>query len=196
MRTIFAVAFASLLAKVGFNPDSFGHNGNLPQSLKLEGMPNYVFMRPNASEKELSSNLFWWQGVDGTKALTFRIPLAYDDSGDVRNHMLREIDLLHGQSVRDDMEFYGIGDHGGGPTKLNISSIHRIQQEKGAPELLFSTPDQYFSEIRKSPILANLPVVADDLQHHSVGCYTAGSELKKLNRSTESELVRAEKSRQ
>jgi len=180
-------------ATVGYNPDSFGHTGSLPQILKLQGMPNYVFMRPNATEKQLPSSLFWWHGIDGTKVLTFRIPLAYDDAGDVRNHMLREIDLLHGQAVRDDMEFYGIGDHGGGPTKLNISSIHRIQGEKGAPELLFSTPDRYFSEVRTAAFLRDIPTVADDMQHHSVGCYTAGSDLKKLNRSTESVLMTAEK---
>jgi alpha-mannosidase len=180
-------------ATVGFNPDSFGHTGSIPQILKLQGMPNYVFMRPNATEKQLPSSLFWWQGIDGTNALTFRIPLAYDDPGDVRNHMLREIELLRGQSVRDDMEFFGIGDHGGGPTKANISSIHRIQGEQGAPKLHFSTPDRYFSEIRNSSFLNSLPVVTGDMQHHAVGCYTAGSDLKKLNRSTEMSLVTAEK---
>ena len=180
-------------ATVGYNPDSFGHTGSLPQILKLQEMPDYVFMRPNATEKQLPSSLFWWQGIDGTKALTFRIPVGYDDPGDVRSHMLKEIDLLHGQAVRDDMEFYGIGDHGGGPTKLNISSIHRIQGEKGAPKLLFSTPDRYFGEVHKASFLNEIPTVADDLQHHSVGTYTAGSELKKLNRSTEALLVTAEK---
>ena len=39
-------------ARVGFNPDSFGHPGTLPQILKLEGMNSYVFMRPGATEKE------------------------------------------------------------------------------------------------------------------------------------------------
>jgi alpha-mannosidase len=180
-------------AITGYNPDSFGHTGSLPQILKLQGMPNYVFMRPNAAEKSLPSSLFWWQGIDGTKALTFRIPYSYEDPGDVRTHMLKEIDLLHGQLMRDDMEFYGIGDHGGGPTKLNLSSIHHIQEEKGAPQLLFSTPDRYFAELRKKSIIQQIPTVADDLQHHSVGTYTAGSELKKLNRSTEATLVAAEK---
>jgi alpha-mannosidase len=41
--------------------------------------------------------------------------------------------------------------------------------------------------------LAGLPVVADDLQHHSVGCYTAVSEIKKNNRVAEAALVTGEK---
>ena len=37
------------------------------------------------------------------------------------------------------------------------------------------------------------PVVDDDLQHHSVGCYTAVSEIKKDNRTTEAALMTGEK---
>ena len=180
-------------AKVGYNPDSFGHTGSLPQILKLQGMPYYVFMRPNQTEKtSVKQNLFQWQGIDGTRALTFRIPLAYDDPGDVRSHMEREVALLTGQPERTAMEFFGIGDHGGGPTKENMTSIRQMQKSPGAPKILYSTPDRFFGEVSSS-LPANIQVVADDLQHHAVGCYTAGSDIKKLNRSTEAALQTAEK---
>ena len=180
------------MAETGYNPDSFGHPGSLPQILKQQGLTNYVFMRPNATEKTLERSLFWWEGVDGTKVLTFRIPLAYDDPADVRGHMEKEIGLLKGQPVRDAMEFFGIGDHGGGPTKANIASIREIQHEAGAPQLLYSTPDRYFKEIRDT-VQKQLTTVQDDFQHHSVGCYTAESEMKKDNRMAEAALVTAEK---
>jgi alpha-mannosidase len=178
---------------VGYNPDSFGHSGGLPQILKLQGMPYYVFMRPNALEKpEIKQNLFVWQGIDGTQTLTYRIPLFYDDPGDVRNHMLRTVSALAGQPERTDMEFFGIGDHGGGPTKENLRSIRQIQQEKGAPSIFYSTPDRYFSEV--APHLpADIQHYTGDLQHHSVGTYTGDSAIKKLNRTTESALQTAEK---
>jgi alpha-mannosidase len=178
---------------VGYNPDSFGHNGNLPQILRLQGMPYYVFMRPSAIEKpEIKQNLFLWQGIDGTKTLTYRVPLFYDDAGDVRKHMLRTIDSLACQPERTDMEFFGVGDHGGGPTKENIHSIRQIQNEPGAPEIFYSTPDWYFAEVSKH-LPEDIQVYQGDLQHHSVGTYTAGSERKKLNRVTESALESAEK---
>jgi alpha-mannosidase len=180
------------MAKTGYNPDSFGHPGSLPQILKQQGMDNYVFMRPNATEKNLERNLFWWQGVDGSRVLTFRIPLAYDDPADVRGHMEKEIGLLKGQPIRDAMEFFGVGDHGGGPTKANMASIRQIQQEKGAPTISYSTPDRYFSEIRDHA-QNQLTTVQDDFQHHSVGCYTAVSSIKKGNRMAEAALVTAEK---
>jgi alpha-mannosidase len=180
------------MAKTGYNPDSFGHPGSLPQILKLQGMDDYVFMRPNATEKKLDRNIFWWQGVDGSRSLTFRIPLAYDDPADVRGHMQKEVALLQGQPIRDAMAFFGIGDHGGGPTKANMASIREIQHEEGAPKVFYSTPDRYFSEIRDT-YGNQLTTVQDDFQHHSVGCYTAESSIKKDNRMSEAALVTAEK---
>ncbi len=178
---------------IGYNPDSFGHNGNMPQILKLQGMPYYVFMRPNALEKPvITQNLFQWQGIDGTRALTYRVPLWYDDPGDVHSHMQRTVKALSGQPEHTFMEFFGIGDHGGGPTKANMQSIRAIQKEPGAPYLLYSTPDRYFAEIaRKLP--ADIQLYSGDLQHHSVGTYTGGSAIKKLNRTTEAALETAEK---
>jgi len=180
-------------ADVGYNPDSFGHNGNMPQMLKLEEMPFYVFMRPNALEKpEIKQSLFLWQGIDGTRTLTYRIPLSYGDPGDVRGPMQRTVAALAGQPERTDMEFFGIGDHGGGPTKENLRSIRQIQKEAGAPNIFYSTPDRYFSEV--APHLPKeIQVYTGDLQHHSVGTYTGGSEIKKLNRTTEAALQTAEK---
>jgi len=46
------------IARIGYNPDSFGQTGTLPQILKLEGMHGYVFKRPMAPEKELPGDLF------------------------------------------------------------------------------------------------------------------------------------------
>jgi alpha-mannosidase len=180
-------------ADVGYNPDSFGHNGDMPQILKLQEMKYYVFMRPNATEKpEVKQNLFLWQGIDGTRTLTYRIPLAYDDPGDVRSHMQRTVNALEEQPMRTAMEFFGIGDHGGGPTKENMRSIRKIQGETGTPHILYSTPDRYFAEVAPHPP-KDIQVYAGDLQHHSVGTYTGGSAIKKLNRTTEVALETAEK---
>lgn len=180
-------------ADVGYNPDSFGHAGSMPQILKLQGMPYYVFMRPNTIEKpDIKQNLFFWQGIDGTRTLTYRIPLSYDDPGDVRNHMQRTVTALAGQPERTDMEFFGIGDHGGGPTKENMRSIREIQKEAGAPHIFYSTPDRYFAAV-SAQLPRDIQVYSGDLQHHSVGTYTGDSAIKKLNRSTEAALQTAEK---
>jgi len=179
-------------AVVGFNPDSFGHASTLPQIIKLQGMDNYVFMRPGPHEKTLPSDVFWWEGLDGTRVLTYRIPFSYGDSGSVRNRLLQTLPRFKDQPVKNFISYYGAGDHGGGATKENIRSILEIQGEKDAPKLLFSTHESYFKEIREDKKL-NIPVVNDDLQHHARGCYTAESAIKKGNRQSEAALVSAEK---
>jgi alpha-mannosidase len=179
-------------AKVAYNPDSFGHTGNLPQIIKSQGMDNYIFMRPGIREKTLPSDLFWWSGTDGTEVLTYRIQFGYNDSGSVRTRVENLVAQYGNQPMKSFMAYYGAGDHGGGATKINISSINELKVEKDAPKVIYSTPETYFKEAREDKSL-NLPVIHDDLQHHAVGCYTAESAIKKGNRQSESALVTAEK---
>ena len=47
----------------------------------------------------------------------------------------------------------------------------------------------YFEETKN----VYAPLVAEDLQHHASGCYSANSRIKNLNRRAETELVTAEK---
>jgi alpha-mannosidase len=201
--------------EIGWNPDSFGHPGTLPQILRLQGLKAYVFMRPQPQEKVLPSDLFQWEGADGTRILAYHIPIAYGDyDGPIVNRVRRIISDLP-EPTKDLMAFYGAGDHGGGPTKANIQSIREARQETGAPQMIFSTPYKYFEEVEKqeksgvrgpesgvpnpesrtpSPVSRlPYPVLADDLQHHSVGCYTAISEVKKNNRAAEIALATGEK---
>jgi alpha-mannosidase len=177
-------------AVVGFNPDSFGHPATLPQILKSQGMKAYVFMRPGSKEKDLPADVFIWQGADGTRIPVYRISYSYGLRADsLQDKMHDFVTKLH-EPTKNLMVFYGTGDHGGGPAKDAIHAVLDAQKQPGAPQIVFSTPDAYFRDIAHAK---DLPVVDDDLQHHSVGCYTAVSQIKKDNRTTEAALVTAEK---
>jgi alpha-mannosidase len=65
------------IARTGYNVDSFGHHGMLPQILQKSGCDNYVFMRPMPSEKALPARVFHWQSSDGSSVKAFRIPYEY-----------------------------------------------------------------------------------------------------------------------
>ena len=69
-----------LTAQVGYNVDSFGHNGMLPQLLKQAGMESYVFMRPGDHENPAIPDLFWWEAPDGSRVLTHKIRYEYTNS--------------------------------------------------------------------------------------------------------------------
>ena len=113
-------------AQTGYNVDSFGHNGMLPQILKKSGMDNYVFMRPGRHEKGLEGETFTWTSNDGSAVTAFRIPFEYCTwPRELKEHIERcagEIKDPRGSI----MCFYGVGNHGGGPTKQNIESLSLI----------------------------------------------------------------------
>ena len=178
-------------ARVGYNVDSFGHNGMLPQLLQKSGMDSYIFMRPSPHEKGLPGRLFWWEADDGSRVLTFRLPFEYCTwSDDLEKHVVRVANELKAPYT-DMMCFYGVGNHGGGPTRENLVSIKRLNAEPNMPELIYSTPDKFFEAVRAQNL--PLPIVHDDLQHHASGCYAAHSGIKRWNRRAENALIAAEK---
>ncbi len=175
---------------VGYNVDSFGHNGMLPQILAKSGTPFYVFTRPETHEKGLPGRVFWWEADDGSRVLAFRIPYEYLSRGkDLESYVRRCMPDLK-DPVDDLMCFYGVGNHGGGPTRENIESIYRMQMDPALPTLIFSTPERFFDAVKCSG--RAFPVIHDDLQHHASGCYAAHSGIKRWNRQAEHALVTAE----
>ncbi len=172
--------------------DSFGHAGTLPQILKKISLDYYVFLRPMPHEKGPPSRLFWWQSDDGSRVLTFRIPFEYLSWGkDVEIHAKRCADEMK-EPIDEFMCFYGVGNHGGGPTIANIESIHRLDADPEFPaHLVFSTLEAFFqaAETKSWPI----PIVQSELQHHASGCYAAHSGIKRWNRLAENRLLAAEK---
>jgi alpha-mannosidase len=184
------------IATVGYNVDSFGHNGMLPQILVKSGMPFYAFQRPQEREKHLPSDVFWWESPDGSRVLTFRLNLGYATwwsepgvESPVERRIRETTDLAHSHG-HDMMCFYGVGNHGGGPTIVQLEEIRRMQKRAGDERLLLSSPPAYFAAVQQQK--PALPTVRDDLQHHASGCYSTHSESKAANRRAEQRLLAAE----
>ena len=178
-------------ATVGYNVDSFGHHGMLPQILKRSGMDSYVFLRPSPNEKGLPGRLFWWESDDGSRVLTFRIPFEYCTNNASLEPHIRRCATEIKAPYTDLMCFYGVGNHGGGPTKQNIETIRRMNEAPQVPRLVFSTPNQFFREVNRGDL--PIPVVHEDLQHHASGTYATHSGVKPWNRRAENLLLAAEK---
>jgi len=177
-------------ATTASNIDSFGHAGSLPQILKKSGIDNYTFLRPGRHEKGIESHTFRWRSADGSELLAFRIPFQYNSAPDeIRSHILRCAGEI--KSPGSSMCYYGVGNHGGGPTKKNIESIRELNNQDDIPNLIMSTPNEYFDMIRDDR--GALSVIYGDLFHHASGCYSANAEIKRLNRRAENRLSVAEK---
>jgi alpha-mannosidase len=171
-------------ATTGANIDSFGHNATIPQILAKSGCDSYVFLRPGPTERELPAPLFRWESPDGSSVLAYRIPHEYlAPKDDIGEHVERAVSTLP-----DDGEewavFYGVGNHGGGPTIANLEQIRRM-----GPPLEPSSLRAFFDGVNGRDV----PTVRGELQYHGRGCYTSHSGIKRWNRRTENMLLRAEK---
>jgi len=180
-------------ATVGFAPDTFGHAITLPQILKLQGLDSYLFARPDRGALKLPRELFWWESPDGSRVLGYRIPAAYGLWQPQMEGRLKRLADHHLDPSRTLLAFYGIGDHGGGPSREQLASIHRMEKQRGAPRLQMSTPGRYLEEVRRTVAAKDLPVVRQELNPVFVGCYTAESSIKQGNREAEAALVAAER---
>jgi alpha-mannosidase len=177
-------------ATTGANLDSFGHNASLPQILARSGLDSYVFLRPKPEENaELPGPLFRWEAADGSCVVAYRIPHEYcaprDDLGD---HVERSLRTLP-PDLAQPAVFYGVGNHGGGPTKANLRSIAELNERGDGTRLELSSLRRFFDAVDGD----ELPVWRGELQYHAPGCYTTHSGIKRWNRRTENLLQRAEK---
>ena len=174
---------------VGFSPDTFGHAAGLPTLLQHTGFKYYVFSRPVPSDNPKLPLLFWWEGPDGSRVLTLKIPGSYSATPAQIPRAVRSIfppGFDHGAF------FLGVGDHGGAVTREQIKQLLALRADPNLPELRWSTLREFFQAVEQSPALATLPVIPHELQHVARGCYSSVGEVKQLNRRAERTLGQAE----
>ncbi|HWI61571.1 MAG TPA: glycoside hydrolase family 38 C-terminal domain-containing protein [Symbiobacteriaceae bacterium] len=175
-------------ARVAFLPDSFGHPVTLPQLFKQAGMDYFVFMRPGKNEIPLPSNLFWWESPDGSRVLTARVECYNTNPVNVEMSLTRNLDWRPADAP-EWISVFGVGNHGGGPTKKAIANVRELAASPEWPTLKFGRLDRFFD----GAVERQHPVVDYELQHHARGCYSAYSPIKTLNRQGENLLLTAEK---
>ena len=182
----------SVEVNVGFNVDSFGHSASIPDILVEAGYDSYVMMRPMQHEMALPEPLFIWEGNGGGEVMTWRIPRSYNaESPEVlKQNILSALEVAK-IDVPHVMCFYGIGNHGGGPTRELIEWILENQEFSKDVKLKFSSPRQFFDAVK--PWKTLFPRVSGELQMHAIGCYSVVGEIKKKLQDAELAIEEAQK---
>jgi alpha-mannosidase len=207
--------------RIGWNPDSFGYNWQLPQIYKKSGVDYFVTQKMAWNDtNKLPLKLFWWQSPDGSRVLTY-FPHDYVndiDPAKISKDVAIARKLNPGTPVM--MHLYGIGDHGGGPTRSMLDSgIHWTMPDRVATPMNFGTAQSFFSDIETKldtqhaptwdyKVIAggstslptppagklSLPVWNDELyfEYHR-GIFTSQSNHKRNMRQSEEQLLNAEK---
>lgn len=168
---------------MGWEPDTFGHVATMPQILAKSGIKYYYFMRCDNGHP-----LFWWESPDGSRVLAYCYgPYNKGLDAGVGSEALR---FAKQTGVNNYMHVYGVGDHGGGPTREMLNNANDLSARADFPKLRFSTPRDYFQTVLKSK--TDLPVWKSDLNTVFQGCYTSHADVKRWNRECENLLPAAE----
>lgn len=167
------------------NFDPFGHTVGLVQIVKKCGQDSYIFMRPYASELPLPSEQFIWRGLDGSEIKAARSIGGYGSYLGKSAETIRE--RSDAQSFPVGVILWGVGNHGGGPSRKDLADIEREILPDTQIEFLHSTPEKFFAAIAPREVF-------DRSLHISMpGCYTSMYRVKKLHAELEAEISMAEK---
>jgi alpha-mannosidase len=164
--------------QVAYNFDSFGHSAGLPQILLQTGFEMYIHMRPRSSEMALPADLYRWRGADGSTILTYRlnIGLYHTEYGNLADRIGEGVEKTL-KSGHDEALFWGIGDHGGGATREDLSVIREFIKSERRIVLRHSTTEEFFRALR--PKEKSAPIHCGGLQPVFTGCYTSLARVKR-----------------
>ncbi|MCK4641912.1 MAG: alpha-mannosidase, partial [Candidatus Marinimicrobia bacterium] len=176
---------------VGYTPDTFGYTWMLPQILEKAGFKFFVTTKIRWNDTtEFPYHLFWWQSPDGSKVLT-SFPFRLNDGLDLDENA-NDLFEYKKQNLNDVPILYGIGDHGGGPTRQHFAKIKKMQNLAVYPTAYHNDLRSYMERVERK--YTDLPVWNDELylEYHR-GTITTQGLIKKRNRLSEIWLEEAEK---
>jgi alpha-mannosidase len=104
---------------------------------------------------QLPFRLFWWQSPDGSKVLTyFPTDYVHDNVNPTRLSADFAESADRNPGTKEMLDLYGIGDHGGGPTRAMLDQAdHWIAAGKNnnaVPTMRYHTAQSYFTNIEKN----------------------------------------------
>ncbi|HEU5081255.1 MAG TPA: glycoside hydrolase family 38 [Opitutaceae bacterium] len=178
---------------VAWAPDSFGHSAGWPEIYAAAGMQSFAFSRPFESDLKLPGPAFWWEGAAGSKVLAWRMPVGW--YGSTRTELPERLDRYKAEAPRWGLQnvaiFFGLGNHGGGPSRAQIETVLRWRDRHPEVDVEFSTLHRFFASLARES--ENLKTFRGELNFALRGCYASMASFKFAYRRTENRLLRAER---
>lgn len=175
-------------------PDCFGFSGQLPQIMKGCGIKYFATQKMARALKGCDAfpyNIFWWEGIDGSRILThfFKKNNARLDPQDMI--MRWEEDRVQQENIDTFVFPFGFGDGGGGPTREMVEVARRVKDLEGLPRTQMESPVKFFERLEEKGTVNEVYQGELYLPWHR-GTYTSQAKLKKENRRAEIHLRDAE----
>lgn len=177
---------------IDWAPDTFGHAWTVPGYLARGGI-RFVYMhRPGThTPPQPRPQAFWWQGVDGSRVLVLN-DMKRGYNGTIGPAVVPTClqDVCSETGLTFAAYVYGVGDHGGGPTRRDLERLREMDTWPIFPRFKGAAAREVFERLEKEG--GKLPVINDELNSEFTGCYTTQTLIKKANRYAEKRLVDAE----
>ncbi len=170
---------------IDFEPDTFGHNANVPEIASHAGVKYYYHCRGCTPEDIISR----WRAPSGAELLVFTEPDWYN--ADIGYHLAEqavELEKRTGSSTL--LKVYGVGDHGGGPTRRDLDVFLEMDGWPVYPRFRFATLREYFESLEARR--ESFPIKDQEINFLMDGCYTTHSRIKAGNRRSERALASSE----
>lgn len=187
-----------LRPRIAWTADSFGHSAGLPEVLAASGMTGFAFTRPGPEIFAIDKPAFWWEGCAGSRVLAYRPPVGW--YGNERIEMPGRLDALLEAAQKTNLQnigvFYGLGNHGGGPSRRSLVDIRAWAMKHPDVKVVFSGLHKLFDALQTEVALQQddfLPVVRGELNYCLRGCYSSVAKLKYFYRRTEAAVFSAER---
>ncbi|MBK8019939.1 MAG: hypothetical protein IPK19_00615 [Chloroflexi bacterium] len=192
-RRYFAEKFG-VRPPVSYNFDTFGHPGSLPQLLAGADFRMYIHYRPDIRHLDLPGMVYRWRSKDGSEVFAVRPDAWYCTPwpGSPERETRRGVEQAR-QKGRDVMVMWGLGDHGGGPTREELINFRKLIAEfqDADVEVRHSTPEAFLAA--HQPYLHEYPVYEGELQRTLVGTFTSVAPIKRQMREGEALMASAER---
>ncbi|MGB2781402.1 MAG: alpha-mannosidase, partial [Phycisphaerae bacterium] len=171
---------------IDWEPDTFGHAWTIPTVHSRGAVKRYYMCRGGAFAKP---PVFWWQGPDGSRLLVYLDATWYFNQIGPHN-ATQMLAFCEKTGLRDSMCVFGVGDHGGGPTRRDLLRAHDMDTWPIFPHFRFSTTRDFYSVLEAQG--DRWTVLDRELNFEFTGCYTSQAAIKHANRFGENYCAEAE----
>jgi alpha-mannosidase len=180
---------------VGWGLDTFGHNGQMPQILKLAGYKSYWFQRGVPDSKVPSEWL--WEGIDGSRISAVYLPLSYanfagspekpDEFILFSKKRFEALSPYYKGADRIGMAGHDVSE----PVESLPGLIREFEKLTNKPfNLRLAVPTDFAATMEKR---TDRPVIKGELNPIFQGSYSSRIELKQKLRNIERLLITTEK---
>lgn len=169
-----------------FEPDTFGHSAHVPEILKNAGIKYYYHCR---GMNDCNYQLYVWRAPSGAEVLANRERNFYfvNVNPEMAFHAFSTSELT---GIKKTLHVYGVGDHGGGPTRRDVERLLDMDKWPIYPSFHLSTYREFFEAAEK--FKEQLPVYEGEINCIFDGCFTSQSRNKNGNKEAEELLYKTE----